>query len=144
MAEAEETIESLNQKSISLEKTKQRLSTLLEDMATEVDRYRNQVAQMEKKQIYFDKIIAEWRNKVNDLQQELEASRKEARNYSTELFRTKALYEEQLEQIEIAQRENKNLAEEIKDLMEQISEGGRNIHELEKARNRLQVEKVGV
>jgi chromosome segregation ATPase len=102
---------------------------------------RSQVAQMEKKQIFFDKIIQEWRNKVNDLQSELEASRKEARNYSTELFRTKALYEEQLEQIEIAGRENKNLAEEIKDLMDQISEGGRNIHELEKARNRLQIEK---
>lgn len=110
-------------------------------MATEVDRSRALVAQMEKKQIFFDKIIQEWRNKVNDLQQELDASRKEARNYSTELFRTKALYEEQLEGIEIAQRENKNLGEEIKDLMEQISEGGRSIHELEKQRNRVMVEK---
>jgi len=141
LGEAEETIESLNQKSIQLEKTKQRLTTQLEDMHLEVDRVRTAVANMEKKQIYYDKILAEWRNKVGDLTQELEASRKEARNYSTELFRTKALYEEQLEQIEIAQRENKNLAEEIKDLMEQISEGGRNIHELEKARNRVQIEK---
>lgn len=131
----------MNNKSVSLEKTKQRLQTSLEDARQLVDRLTSQVNQMEKKQIYYDKILAEWQSKVNDLQSELEASRKEARNYSTELFRTKAVYEEQLEQIEIAQRENKNLAEEIKDLMEQISEGGRNIHELEKARNRLQIEK---
>jgi myosin heavy chain 6/7 len=96
---------------------------------------------MEKKQVYFDKIIDEWKGKVNDLTSELDASRKEARNYSTEVSRTKAIYEENAEQIEVARRENKNLAEEIKDLAEQISQGGRNIHEIEKQRNRLQVEK---
>lgn len=110
-------------------------------MRIEVDRNSTIVAQMEKKQVYYDNILHEWKNKVNDLAQELDASRKEARNYSTELFRTKALYEEQLEQIEIVRRENKNLCEEAKDIMEQINEGGRNIHELEKARQRIQVEK---
>ena len=29
-------------------------------------------------------------------------------------------------------RENKNLAEEIKDLLDQLGEGGRSIHELDK------------
>ena len=52
-----------------MEKTKQRLATSLEDLRGEVERLRSSVAQMEKKQIYFDKIIAEWRGKVNDLQQ---------------------------------------------------------------------------
>ncbi|XP_021957436.1 myosin heavy chain, muscle [Folsomia candida] len=141
LAEAEETIESLKGKGITLEKTKQRLTTALDDMRIEVDRNSTIVAQMEKKQVYYDNILHEWKNKVNDLAQELDASRKEARNYSTELFRTKALYEEQLEQIEIVRRENKNLCEEAKDIMEQINEGGRNIHELEKARQRIQVEK---
>ena len=36
-------------------------------------------------------------------------------------------------------RENKNLADEIKDLMDQLGEGGRSIHELDKQRRRLQV-----
>ena len=38
-------------------------------------------------------------------------------------------------------RENKTLSDEIKDLMEQISEGGRSIHEIEKQRKRLETEK---
>ena len=39
----------------------------------------------------------------------------------------------------MACRENKNLADEIKDLMDQLGEGGRSIHELDKQRRRLQV-----
>jgi len=33
------------------------------------------------------------------------------------------------------------LSDEVKDLLDQIGEGGRNIHEIEKARKRLEVEK---
>merc|ERR1711913_222103 len=36
---------------------------------------------------------------------------------------------------------NKNLAEEIKDLLDQLGDGGRSIHELEKQRRRLEIEK---
>lgn len=36
-------------------------------------------------------------------------------------MRTKALHEETQEQIEIAHRENKNLGEEIKDLLDQVN-----------------------
>lgn len=38
-------------------------------------------------------------------------------------------------------RENKALSEEIKDLMDQIGEGGRAIHEIDKAKRRLEAEK---
>merc|ERR1712029_840331 len=38
-------------------------------------------------------------------------------------------------------RENKNLADEIKDLLDQPGDGGRSIHELDKQRRRLEVEK---
>ena len=38
-------------------------------------------------------------------------------------------------------RENKNLADEIKDLLDQLGDGGRSIHELDKQRRRLEVEK---
>jgi len=36
---------------------------------------------------------------------------------------------------------NSHVADEVKDLLDQIGEGGRNIHEIEKARKRLEVEK---
>merc|ERR1712080_19519 len=39
-------------------------------------------------------------------------------------------------------KENKNLSNEIKDIMDQISEGGRSIHEIDKIRKRLEAEKL--
>ncbi|XP_050298497.1 myosin heavy chain, muscle isoform X37 [Anthonomus grandis grandis] len=141
LAEAEETIESLNQKVVALEKTKQRLATEVEDLQLEVDRANAIANAAEKKQKAFDKIIGEWKLKVDDLAAELDASQKECRNYSTELFRLKGAYEEGQEQLEAVRRENKNLADEVKDLLDQIGEGGRNIHEVEKARKRLEAEK---
>merc|ERR1719481_1858336 len=72
---------------------------------------------------------------------ELEASRTECRNYNNEAFRIKASYDETSEQLDVVRRENKNLADEIKDLLDQLGDGGRSIHELDKQRRRLEVEK---
>merc|ERR1711902_340873 len=65
----------------------------------------------------------------------------EARNYNSELFRLKAAWDETTQQLDIVKRENKNLADEIKDLLDQLGDGGRSIHELDKQRRRLEVEK---
>ena len=69
---------------------------------------------MDKKQKQFDRLINEWKQKCEDISIELETSQKEARNFSTELFKLKAQHEESYEQIEALRKENKNLAEEIK------------------------------
>merc|ERR1719476_430482 len=45
-------------------------------------------------------------------------------------------------QLEEVRRENKTLSNEIKDIMDQISEGGRSIHEIDKIRKRLEAEKM--
>ena len=45
------------------------------------------------------------------------------------------------EQLETSRRENKNLSLEIKDLLEQIGDGGRSLHEVEKQCRRLEEEK---
>merc|ERR1711972_921739 len=82
-----------------------------------------------------------WKCKADDLTAELEACRSEARNYSSEVFRLQASYEEVNQQLDIVKRENKNLADEIKDLLDQLGDGGRSIHELDKQRRRLEVEK---
>merc|ERR1712241_1452624 len=66
----------------------------------------------------------------------------ETRNASSELFRIKSAYEESVLQLEEVRRENKTLSNEIKDIMDQISEGGRNIHEIDKIRKRLEGEKL--
>merc|ERR1719470_664645 len=89
----------------------------------------------------YDKVVSEWQTKAADISAEVEASHSECRNYSSELFRVKAAQEEALEQLDIVKRENKNLADEIKDLLDQLGDGGRSIHELDKQRRRLEVEK---
>merc|ERR1712168_1131584 len=79
--------------------------------------------------------------KAADVAAEVEASHTECRNYSSELFRVKAAWDETSEQLDVVKRENKNLADEIKDLLDQLGDGGRSIHELDKQRRRLEVEK---
>merc|ERR1711963_482063 len=138
---AEETIETLNQKVASSEKTKHRLEVELEDLQLEYERVHAAAIILEKRGRNFDKVIGEWKAKADDLAAEVDASHKEQCNYSSELFRLKAAWDETTQQLDIVKRENKNLADEIKDLLDQLGDGGRSIHELDKQRRRLEVEK---
>merc|ERR1712055_343902 len=122
-------------------KSKGRLESDLESLHVDCNRASAAAAAAEKKQKNFDKIISEWKIKVDDLALEYDNSQKEVRNYSTELFRIKACYEENLAAFDSVKRENKNLSDEVKDLMDQIGEGGRNYHEVGKTYKRLEVEK---
>merc|ERR1711997_1169404 len=79
--------------------------------------------------------------KSDDVAAEVDASHKECRNYNSELYRIKAAWDEVVEQLGVVKRENKNLADEIKDLLDQLGDGGRSIHELDKQRRNLEVEK---
>lgn len=85
--------------------------------------------------------MSEWKAKADDMCAEVDASQKECRNYNSELFRLRAAHDEVIEQLDIVKRENKNLADEIRDLLDQLGDGGRSIHELDKQRRRLEVEK---
>merc|ERR1712051_1100999 len=139
--EAEETIDTLNQKIASTEKTKGRLEVELEDLQLEYERVHAAAIITEKRGRNFDKVIGEWKAKVDDLGAEDDASQRECRNYNSELFRLKAAWDETAQQLDVVKRENKNLADEIKDLLDQLGDGGRSIHELDKQRRRLEVEK---
>lgn len=125
----------------------------------------------------FLQVLAEWKQKYEECQSELESSQKESRSLSTELFKLKNSYEETLDHLETIKRENKNLQgtcccvsgyaqmrellnrklqfmkytvnylaisaslEEIADLSDQISQGAKTIHELEKMKKGLEIEK---
>ena len=52
---------------------------------------------------------------------ELGESHREMRNYHCETVRLRSFHEEIIEQLDVVKRENKNLADEIKDLLEQVS-----------------------
>merc|ERR1712130_826872 len=99
-------------------------------------------AAMEKKAKQFDRIVSEWKGKVDGLGMDLDTAQKETRNVSSELFKVKNAYDESILQLEEVRRENKLLSNEIKDIMDQISEGGRSIHEIDKIRKRLEAEKM--
>merc|ERR1711970_1036899 len=132
---------SLNTKISATEKSKHRLESELEDAALEYERTHAAAVITEKRARNFDKIVGEWKCKADDLMSELEACNTEFRNYSSEVYRLKTSYEESTEALDIVKRENKNLGDEIKDLLDQLGDGGRSIHDLDKQRRRLEVEK---
>merc|ERR1712050_759630 len=141
VAEAEENIEALNTKIGSAEKSAARMNSELEELAMEYERTHAAAMITEERGRNFDKVVGEWKAKADDLMAELDACSAECRNFNAERFRIKAALDESSEQLDIVRRENKNLADEVKDLLDQLGDGGRSIHELDKQRRRLEVEK---
>uniref|UniRef100_A0A8C3YJ31 Myosin heavy chain 16 n=1 Tax=Catagonus wagneri TaxID=51154 RepID=A0A8C3YJ31_9CETA len=141
LQEAEEAAEAAQARAASLEKNKQRLQGEVEDLTIDLEKANAAAAALDKKQRVFDKMLAEWQQKCEELQVEVDASQKECRMYMTESFKIKTAYEESLEHLESVKKENKTLQEEIKELIDQLGEGGRSIHELQKLKKKLEIEK---
>merc|ERR1719167_452537 len=142
LTEAEGTIQNLQAKLHQVDKSKSKLQAELDETANALNQAQVLNAAMERKAKQFDKVIGEWKQKVDSLPYDLDVSQKETRNASSDLFKVKSAYEESMLQLDEARRENKPLSNEIKDLMDQISEGGRSIHEIDKIRKRLEAEKL--
>merc|ERR1711881_413074 len=127
LSEAQGTIEQLNAKLGQLEKAKGKIQADIDEMAAQADQAHILNSSMEKKAKQFDRVVGEWKQKVDCLSMDLDTAQKECRNASSELFRVKSAYEESVLQLDDV-KENKILSNEIKDIMDQISEGGRSIH----------------
>merc|ERR1719191_2390124 len=141
IVESEELVDALTTKVANAEKSKTRMNNELDDLAMEYERIHAAALITEKRGKNFDKVLGEWQAKAADVAAEVDASQAEGRNYSSELYRLKAAQDEAIEQLDIVKRENKNLADEIKDLLDQLGGGGRSIHDLDKQRRRLEIEK---
>ena len=142
LSESEMGITNLQLKLGQIEKTKAKTQTELEDMLASLDQAQIMQHTMEKRAKQFDKVCGEWKGKVDSLSRDLDNSQKDTRIASAELFKVKAAYDESVLQLDEVRRENKTLSGEIKDIMDQISEGGRSIHEIDKIRKRLEAEKM--
>merc|ERR1712183_605852 len=140
IVENEELVDVLTTKVANAEKSKGRQAADLDDLSMEYERIHAAALITEKRAKNFDKVLGEWQSKAADLSAEIGASQDEGRNYSSELFRLKAAQQEATEQLDVVKRENKNLADEIKDLLDQLGEGGRSIHALDKQRRMLETE----
>merc|ERR1719350_155245 len=129
-------------KLVQLEKAKAKLQADTNDMAIQLDQAQVLNANMEKKAKQCDRLISEWKTKVESLGKDLDQSQRDTRNASSDLFKVKSAYDECIMQLDEVRRENKNLSNEIKDILDQITEGGRSIHEIDKIRKRLEAEKM--
>merc|ERR1711994_597425 len=141
IVENEELVDVLQNKVANAEKSKGRLGSDLDDISMEYERVHAAALITEKRAKNFDKVLGEWQSKASDVGAEIAASQDEGRNYTSELVRLKAANDEATECLDVVRRENKNLADEIKDLLDQLGDGGRSIRELDKQRRRLEVEK---
>merc|ERR1712121_131302 len=119
-AEGEAAIDNLNAKLAQVEKAKAKIAGETNEMSNALDQAQVLNAAMERKAKQFDKVIGEWKAKVDRLSFDLDVTQKETRNASSELFKVKSAYEETVLQLEEVRRENKTLSNEIKDIMDQI------------------------
>merc|ERR1712061_219535 len=142
LSEADSTADQLKAKLAQLDKARAKLASDLEARAQALDQAQILNLAMEKKAKQFDRIVGEWKGKVDSIGMDLDSAQKETRNASSELFRVKSAYEEAVLQLDEVRRENKNLSNEVKDIMDQISEGGRSIHDIDKICKRLEAEKM--
>merc|ERR1739838_734547 len=142
LSESQGMIEQMQMKLAQLEKAKSKLQADCTDMAVQLDQAQVLNASMEKKAKQCDRIVGEWKHKVDGLSMDLDVAQNETRSISSELFKVKNAYDEGVMQLEEVRRENKSLSNEIKDIMDQITEGGRSIHEIDKIRKRLEAEKM--
>merc|ERR1712029_1048626 len=140
LAEAQGTIEQMQAKLAQLERSRDKLQVEIDEVSQMADQAHLLNNSMEKKARQFEKIVGEWKAKADGLSYDLDVSQKECRNASSELFRIKNAYEESVLQLDEVRKENKLLSNEIKDIMDQISEGGRPIHEIDKIRKRLEMQ----
>merc|ERR1719385_691764 len=120
IVENEELVDVLQTKVANAEKSKGRLGADLDDISMEYERVHAAALITEKRAKNFDKVLGEWQSKAADLGAEIAASQDEGRNYSSELFRLKAAQQESIDQ---------------------LGDGGRSIHDLDKQRRRLETEK---
>merc|ERR1712088_826720 len=100
LSEAEATAEQLVAKLGQVEKAKGKLQGDLEAMAGQLDQAQILNNSMEKKAKQFDRIVGEWKVKVDSIGMDLDNAQKETRNASSELFRVKSAYEESVLQLD--------------------------------------------
>merc|ERR1712045_709371 len=104
-------------KAEELEMTKMKLmarlteaESMIENLNNKLDQVQQMHAKMERQAKQFDKVIGEWKTKVDSLSRDLDNSQKETRNASSDLFKVKSAYEETVLQLDEVRRENKALS----------------------------------
>merc|ERR1712142_728300 len=130
----------MGSKAASLEKAKIRLTAEFEDLQVALERANVAISQMDKKQRAFDSEMSAQVSKYEEVYAELELSQKTSRSYQTEIYKLKGSYEESVEAYETLKREHRTLQEENAELADQLTTGGKSLHEISKAKKKAEAE----
>ncbi|KJH47330.1 myosin head [Dictyocaulus viviparus] len=141
ISEIQDALDASNAKLMTLENSNTRLTAEAEANRLEADRHAQIVSSLEKKQKAYDKIIDEWKKKVDDHYMELDNAQRASRQLSSEAHKLRGEHDALRDQVEWLKRENKALSDEVEDLTEQLGENGRTTHELSKNIRRFEMEK---
>ncbi|XP_065826219.1 myosin heavy chain, striated muscle-like [Oscarella lobularis] len=141
ISELEEKCETVEGQKKNVEKTKLRLEVEVEDLIIDLEKAQTNGANLEKKHRKFDQQLSEWKAKYDTLSDDFDNSQREARGYSTELMKARSAYDDLQGEFESASKEIKHLKSEIQSLTDQLGEGGKSTHELEKMKKKLESEK---
>merc|ERR1712018_93055 len=114
------------------ENNKRKIAAENADLLKQLQELENQANMLAKLKVQLQTQLDEARRVADD----------EAKERAALLGKFKSAYEESILQLDDVRKENKVLSNEIKDIMDQISEGGRSIHEIDKIRKRLEAEKM--
>merc|ERR1739848_323146 len=94
-------------KAEELEMAKLKMGARLSEAEATAEQLVAKLGQVEKaKAKQFDRIVGEWKVKVDSFGMDLDNAQKETRNASSELFRVKSAYEESVLQLDEVRREN--------------------------------------
>uniref|UniRef100_A0A183TYJ1 Myosin motor domain-containing protein n=1 Tax=Toxocara canis TaxID=6265 RepID=A0A183TYJ1_TOXCA len=141
MLELEEALDAANSKVGALEKIKSQLALDADEAHKEAERHAAIVEQMEKKQKAFEKVVGEWKRKVDDASNQLDVAQKECRTASADLFKEQSLNDNLNSQAEGIRRENEIVSRQIRELQAQLADGVKSVHEISARVRRLETEK---
>lgn len=137
--EAEDRADEAMSKCNNLDKMRTRLMHELEDSGVELERTRSELAALDKKCKKIDMIVLEWKSKYDSASSHVESLTLELQKSNTDVLNMKSTCEEYTVTIENHTRTLKKYEADIRDLNAEL-EGGRNSHELEKIRRKLEGE----
>lgn len=137
--EAEDRADEAASKCNNLDKMRSRLMHEVEDMGVELERTRSELNAMDKKCKKNDQVVLEWKSKYDNSSSAVEALTLELQKANTDVLNMRTSVEEYNVTIESHVRNSKKYEAEIRDLNAEL-EGGRNSHELEKIRRKLEGE----
>ncbi|CAJ0577986.1 unnamed protein product, partial [Mesorhabditis spiculigera] len=139
--ELNDAIETVREKIGVLEKQKGRMAGELDDAQVEASRINNLAAELEMRQKGHDKLAEKLKEEYDEVTAEVATVERNHMDTVADLIRAKAAKEELTDQIDSLRREATALQQQIRALSNELGEGGRQSHDIQKTIRRLEADK---